>query len=98
VREVLEMQAAAYQDSEEVIRAYEQDPQMMNNARALALEDQIVDWLLERAQVTEKASTFAEIMNPQRPVIPGAPELSAPDEQDSVVLTDQTDPESSTHE
>ena len=95
VREVLEMQAAAYQDSEEVIRAYEQDPQMMNNARALALEDQIVDWLLERAQVTEKASTFAEIMNPQRPVIPGAPELSAPDEQDSAV---QPDPEPAPHE
>jgi hypothetical protein len=54
-----------------------------------------VDWLLERAQVTEKASTFAEIMNPQRPVIPGAPELSAPDEQDAAV---QPDPEPAPHE
>jgi trigger factor len=101
VRGVLETLAAAYQDPEEVIRAYEQNPQMMDNARALALEDQIVDWLLERAQVTEKASTFAEIMNPRRPVIPGVQELSEPDEQDSAVLTDltaQTDPEPATHE
>ena len=95
VREILETQAAAYQDPEEVIRAYEQDPQMVEQARALALEDQIVDWLLERAQVTEKASTFAEIMNPQQPVIPGVPEPSAPNEQDAAV---QPDPEPAPHE
>lgn len=95
VREILETQAAAYQEPEEVIRAYEQDPRMMEQAHALALEDQIVDWLLERAQVTEKASTFAEIMNPRRPMIPGVPELSAPDEQDSPV---QPDSEPTPHE
>lgn len=100
VREVLETLAAAYQEPEEVIRAYEQDPRMMENARALALEDQIVDWLLERAQVTEKASTFAEIANPRRPAIPGEP-LAEPNEQDSVAPADSTvqvDLESSNHE
>jgi len=40
--------------------------------RALVLEDQVVDWLLERAQVAEKTSTFAEIMTPvkQQPAEP----------------------------
>ena len=98
VREVLETLAAAYQEPDKVIRAYEQDPQMMNNARALALEDQVVNWLLERAQVTEKNYTFAEIMHPQRPAIPGVQELLGPDQQDSTVLAAPTDLESLTHE
>lgn len=99
VRDILETQAATYQEPEEVIRAYEQDPRMMEHARALALEDQIVDWLLERAQVTEKPSAFAEIMHPRQPAVPGVHELAAPGEPDAAMLTSaQTDPEPAAHE
>jgi len=35
--------------------------------RALVLEDQIVDWVLERAHGHRRASTFAEIMTPNKP-------------------------------
>lgn len=101
VRDILETLATAHQDPEEFTRSYEQDPQLMGNVRALALEEQVVDWLLERAQVTEKKSNFSEIMNPQRPVIPGVQGLSEQGEQDSAGLPDltaQTHPEPSPHE
>ncbi|MBL8259114.1 MAG: trigger factor [Candidatus Competibacteraceae bacterium] len=64
VRNFLETMASTYQEPDEVVRWYEQTPRALDNVRAMVLEDQIVDWLLERAQVTEKASTFAEIMTP----------------------------------
>lgn len=66
VRNFLETMASTYQEPEEVVRWYEQNPRALDNVRAMVLEDQIVDWLLERAQVTEKASTFAEIMTPDK--------------------------------
>jgi trigger factor len=77
VRNYLETMASTYQEPAEVLRWYEQTPQALDNVRALVLEDQILDWLLERAQVTEKASTFAEIMAPEkRPLGPLGQEIS----------------------
>ena len=76
VRARLDAIAATYEEPAEVVRWYEQTPNALDNVRALALEDQVVDWVLERAQVTEKTSTFAEIMTPgQQP--PTAPAESA---------------------
>ena len=66
VRNFLETVASTYQEPDEVVRWYEQTPRALDNVRAMVLEDQIVDWLLERAQVTDKASTFAEIMTPDK--------------------------------
>jgi len=66
VRDYLEIASSTYQEPAEVLRWYEQTPQALDSVRALVLEDQIVDWLLERAQITEKASTFAEIMTPAK--------------------------------
>jgi len=67
VRARLDAFAATHEEPAEVLRYYEQTPNALDNVRALVLEDQIVDWVLERAQVTEKASTFAEIMTPNKP-------------------------------
>ena len=72
VRARLDAIAATYEEPTEVVRWYEQTPNALDNVRALVLEDQVVDWVLERAQVTEKTSTFAEIMTPsqQSPTAP----------------------------
>lgn len=66
VRDYLSSLASTYQEPDEVVRWYEQNPRAIENVRALVLEDQIVDWLLERAQVTEKISSFADIMTPDK--------------------------------
>lgn len=76
VRDYLHSVASTYQEPAEILRWYEQTPRALDNVRALVLEDQIVDWLLERARVTEKASTFAEIMaSGKRPAEPAQQEL-----------------------
>jgi trigger factor len=67
VRSVLESLAATYEEPEDVIQWYEQNAKAMEGIRALALEEQVVDWLLERAVVTEKVSSFPELMNPSPP-------------------------------
>ena len=44
-------------------------------------QDQIVDWLLQQAQVTETPSTFAAVMAPPKPAVADAE--SATGEQES---------------
>jgi trigger factor len=53
--------AAGYPNPGEALRAYQQNPEAMRQIESAALEDQVVDWLLERAQVTERPMTFTEL-------------------------------------
>ncbi len=71
VRARLNAVATSYQDPAEVLRWYEQTPNALDNVRALVLEEQVADWVLERAQVTDRTSSFAEITasGPQQAVV-----------------------------
>ena len=55
--------AAGYPDPEPVLKAYRQNADALRQIENSVLEDQAVDYLLERARVTEKAASFREIMN-----------------------------------
>ena len=57
--------ASAYEQPAEVVEYYSKNEELMNNIRNVVLEEQAVDAVLAKAQVTEKASSFDEIMNPQ---------------------------------
>ena len=50
-----------YPDPEQARRAYLQNQDAMRQIESATLEDQVIDWLLERAQVTERPLTFKEI-------------------------------------
>ena len=50
-----------YPNPEEARRAYLQNRQAMQGIEAAVLEDQVVDFLLERARTTERTMTFAEL-------------------------------------
>jgi len=65
VKALIEEMATAYEDPSEVISYYEQNEQMMNNMRNVALEEQAIDAIIAKATVTEKAISFNELMNPQ---------------------------------
>jgi trigger factor len=67
VEKRLEEVAADYQDPAQVIQAYRSNPQLMRTVETLVLEDQAVDWMLERAETSERATTFAEIMKLDKP-------------------------------
>lgn len=58
----LDSMAANYEDPSEVIRWYRQNPQAMESVSAAALEDQVVDWVVEKAQVTDKPVSFDDVM------------------------------------
>ena len=55
--------AATYPDPDAILKAYRQNPDAMRQVEGMVLEDQVVDYLLERATVTEQPSTFKELMN-----------------------------------
>jgi trigger factor len=55
--------AQQYPDAVQAVEQYRTNPQMRRQMEAAVLEDQVVDWLLERACVTEKQSSFKELMN-----------------------------------
>lgn len=56
--------ATAYEDPAEVIKYYQGNEEMMQQMRNLALEDQAIEFVLEKAKVTEVAKSFDEVMNP----------------------------------
>jgi trigger factor len=55
--------AATYPDPDAVIKAYRQNADALRQVESLVLEDQAVDLLLEHASVTDRATTFKEVMN-----------------------------------
>jgi trigger factor len=62
VRAVVDDFAATFEDPQEVVRWYYSQPQRLAEAEALAMENNVVDWVLANAQVTEKAVAFDELM------------------------------------
>ncbi|MFC4314179.1 trigger factor [Steroidobacter flavus] len=55
--------AAQYPDQGQALQQYRANPQFRRQMEAAVLEDQVIDWLAQRAQVADKASSFKEIMN-----------------------------------
>ena len=57
--------ASAYEDPSEVIEYYKTNDELMQQMNNVALEEQAVELLLEKAQVKEVNKAFDEIMNKQ---------------------------------
>jgi trigger factor len=53
--------AAAYPNPEEVRRAYLQNADAMRQIESAVLEDQVVDWVVSKAKITDKPATFSEL-------------------------------------
>ena len=64
VRARIESIASTYEDPNEVINWYYGDRSRLSDIETTVLEDQVVDWILERAQINDEASSFDEVLNP----------------------------------
>jgi len=53
--------AAAYPNPDEVRRAYLQNADAMRQIESAVLEDQVVDFVVAKAKITDKPTTFAEL-------------------------------------
>lgn len=63
VHAIIEELATAYDDPQQVVEHYQNNAELMQQVRNLALEDQAVDFILEQAKVEEENKVFDEIMN-----------------------------------
>jgi trigger factor len=63
IESTLAEMASSYEDPAQVAEYYRQNKQARANLEAMVLEDQVVDHILTKAEVTEKASSFQELMN-----------------------------------
>ena len=64
VRARIEAIASTAQEPEKVIEWYYSGRERLSEVESLVVEDQVVDWILERARVTEEPASFDRIMNP----------------------------------
>jgi trigger factor len=53
--------AGAYPNADEVRRAYLQNPDALRQIETAVLEDQVVDWVVRQAKVTDRPISFAEL-------------------------------------
>ncbi len=60
LNETLRLIASTYEEPEQVIELYRNDPQLMGGLQSRVMEEQVIDWIAERAQHTEKALSFQE--------------------------------------
>jgi trigger factor len=64
VREVVENVAQSYEKPEEVVRWYYSQPDRLREVEHRVLEDQAVEWILERGKVTDEIVPFSRLMQP----------------------------------
>jgi trigger factor len=55
--------ATQYPEPEAMLKFYRENRDAQRQIEMIVLEDQVVEWLIERANVTERPGTFKEIMN-----------------------------------
>ncbi len=66
VRAMVEESAQSYEQPEEVIRWYYAQPQRLGEVEGVAIENNVVEWVLGKAKVTDKAAVFDELMGQQQ--------------------------------
>ena len=64
LNETLNLIASTYEEPEQVVEMYRKDPQMMQNLQGRVMEEQVIDWIAERAQHTERSLSFQEAIRP----------------------------------
>jgi trigger factor len=60
LNELMRLIASTYEEPQQVLELYQNDPQLMAGLRNRAMEEQVIDWIAERAQHTVEPMTFQE--------------------------------------
>lgn len=62
VESIIDEIASAYEDPKEVKEYYKKDQKALSNVRAIAIEEQVIDFIKSKAKISEKPSSFSELM------------------------------------
>ena len=65
LNETLRLIASTYEEPEQVIELYRNDPQLMSGLQNRVMEEQVIDWIAERAQHTEQKIGFQDAISQQ---------------------------------
>ena len=65
VDETMRLIASTYEEPQQVIDLYRNDPQLMAGLQNRVMEEQVIDWIAERARHDERPLTFQEAISPQ---------------------------------
>ena len=63
VREAIELIAQTYEEPQEVVKMYYNDQRLLQSVENSVLENQVVDWVVNNAKVTDKPMSFREAIN-----------------------------------
>ncbi len=63
VRARVEAMSKDYEDPDEFVRYYQSNPQLLRGIETLVMEDMVVDWILDQAEVIETNRSFDDLMN-----------------------------------
>lgn len=64
VKALVKESAQTYEQPDAVVRWHYEKPERLNEFEALAVERNVVEWILERAKVIDKPTSFADLMGP----------------------------------
>jgi len=62
LKETIERLAESYEDPQEVVDYYLNNPQQRSSIENLVLEDKVVDWIVDQVKVKEEKRSFSELM------------------------------------
>lgn len=63
VRERVEVMAQGFESPEQVVQWHYAQPERLADVEAALLEEQVINWMLERADVTDENTSFDELLN-----------------------------------
>ncbi len=63
VKAVISLMASSYEDPEDVVKYYMNDPQKLSEVQMMVVEDMVVEHVLEQVKVEETTSSFSDVMN-----------------------------------
>ena len=62
VRALIEAESESYEHPSEVVKWFYMNPQRLSEMESLALEGNVVNWVLHKAKVVDKPTPFDELM------------------------------------
>jgi len=62
VNEAVNLIASTYEDPQQVVDLYRNDPNLMSGLQARVMEEQVIDWIAERAKATDVAMSFTDAL------------------------------------
>ncbi len=63
--ETMRLIASTYEEPDQVIELYRNDPQLLAGLQNRVMEEQVTDWVAEQAQHTEQPLTFQDAIRPE---------------------------------